>query len=64
MARIITDKKTGNTGLIRCTNAGSVAEKTLASALADAFSQNLPAWKPSSTRCFHFDAEIDAGPFA
>jgi hypothetical protein len=54
--------------LIRCTNAGSVAEKTLASGLADAFSQHLPAWRPSATRYFHFhfhyDAEVDAGLFA
>ncbi len=39
-------------GLIRCASAGSVAEKTLASALADAFSQHLPTWRPSATRCF------------
>jgi hypothetical protein len=31
--------------LIRCANAGSVVEKTLASGLADAFSQHLPAWQ-------------------
>jgi hypothetical protein len=30
-------------------NAGFVVEKTLASALADAFSQHLPAWEPSAT---------------
>jgi hypothetical protein len=38
--------------LIRYANAGFVVEKTLASGLADAFSQHLPAWKPSATRCF------------
>jgi hypothetical protein len=38
--------------LVRCANAGSVAEKTLASGLADAFSQHLPAWRPSATQCF------------
>jgi hypothetical protein len=60
------NKKTGNTGLIRYANAGFVLEKTLASALADAFLQHLPAWRPSATQCFHFyfDAELDAGPFA
>jgi hypothetical protein len=52
MARIIMDKKTGNPGLIRCAIAGSIAEKTLASALAEAFSQHISAWKPSATRCF------------
>jgi hypothetical protein len=35
--------------LIHCANAGFVLEKKLASALADAFSQHLPAWKPSAT---------------
>jgi hypothetical protein len=52
MGKIYTDEKTGNTGLIRCANAGSVAEKTLASALADVFSQHFPAWKPSATPLF------------
>jgi hypothetical protein len=64
MARIITDKKTGNTVLIRYANAGSVVEKTLASGLADAFSQHLPAWKPSVTRCFSKRFLGEAGPFA
>jgi hypothetical protein len=31
--------------LIRYANAGSVVEKTLASGLADAFLQHLPAWQ-------------------
>ena len=39
-------------GLIRCANAGFVVEKTLASGLADAFSQHVPAWKPSATPHF------------
>jgi hypothetical protein len=43
------------TVLIRCANAGSVVEKTLASGLADTFSQHLPAWKPSATQCFQKD---------
>jgi hypothetical protein len=55
MARIITDKKTGNTVLIRYANAGFVVEKTLASGLADAFSQHIPAWKPSANQCFQKD---------
>jgi hypothetical protein len=41
--------------LIRCTNAGSVVEKTLASGLADAFSQHLPAWKQTANQCFQKD---------
>ena len=44
--------KTKKTGLIRYANAVSVMEKTLASPLADAFSQHLPAWRPCATRCF------------
>jgi hypothetical protein len=36
-------------GLIRYANAGSVVEKKLASPLADAFSQHIPAWRPSAT---------------
>jgi hypothetical protein len=53
MARIYTDKKSEkNTGLIHCANAESVVEKTLASALADAFSQHIPAWRPSATPYF------------
>jgi hypothetical protein len=47
-----TDRKTGNTGLIRYANAGFVVEKTLASGLADAFSQHLPAWRPNATPVF------------
>jgi hypothetical protein len=46
------NKKTGNTVFIRYANAESVAEKTLASGLADAFLQHLPAWKPSATPLF------------
>ena len=42
-ARIIADKKTGNSGLIRYAHAGYVMKKTLASGLADAFSQHIPA---------------------
>ena len=61
MARIITDKKTGNTGLIRCTNAGFVVEKTLSSGLADAFSQHLPAWRPSANRCFFYFPHLAQG---
>ena len=62
-----TDRKIENTGLIRCANAGSVMEKTLASGLADAFSQHIPAWRPSATP--HFLPTISArgesaGPFA
>ena len=56
MARIDTDRKIENTGLIRCANAGFVVEKTLASGLADAFSQHIPAWRPSATP--HFLAKI------
>ena len=41
--------KPKSTGLIHCVNAGLVVEKTLASPLADAFSQHLPAWEPSAT---------------
>jgi hypothetical protein len=41
--------------LIRYANAGSVVEKTLASGLADAFSQHIPAWKPSANQCFQKD---------
>ena len=41
--------KTKSTELIHCVNAESVVEKTLASALADAFLQHLPAWEPSAT---------------
>ena len=37
---------------IRCANAGFVVQKTLTSALADAFSQHLPAWRPSATPSF------------
>jgi len=44
MARIIMDKQTENTGLIRYANAGAVLQKTLASGLADAFSKQLLAW--------------------
>jgi hypothetical protein len=40
--------------LIRCANAGSVLEKTLASALADAFSQHLPAWQAKRNPIFSF----------
>jgi hypothetical protein len=47
-----TDKKIENTVLIRCANAGFVVEKTLASGLADAFSQHIPAWRPSATPYF------------
>jgi hypothetical protein len=47
-----TDKTKKITVLIRCANAGSVVEKTLASPLADAFSQHIPAWKPSATPVF------------
>ena len=47
-----------NTVLIRCTNAGFVVEKTLASGLADAFSQHIPAWRPSATP--HFLPTISA----
>ena len=66
MARIDTDRKIENTGLIRCANAGFVVEKTLASGLADAFSQHIPAWRPSATP--HFLPTISArsesaGPF-
>jgi len=69
MGKIIADEKTGNHGLIRCANAGSVLQKTLASGLADAFSKHLPAWRPSATRCFeaYFKEKYqkpDAGPFA
>jgi len=53
MARIIADKKTENNGLIRYANAGYVMEKSLRSGLADAFSQHIPAWKPSATHYFH-----------
>jgi hypothetical protein len=42
--------------LIRCANAGCVVEKTLASGLADAFLQHIPAWKPSATP--HFSPKI------
>jgi hypothetical protein len=41
--------KPKSTGLIRGANAGLVVEKTLARPLADAFSQHIPAWRPSST---------------
>ena len=51
-ARIIADKKTGTSGLIRYAHAGYVMKKTLASGLADAFSQLIPAWKPSATHSF------------
>jgi hypothetical protein len=44
MGRIYTDRKIENTSWIRCANAGCVVEKTLASALSDAFSKHLPAW--------------------
>ena len=44
--------KTKSTGLIHCANAESVVEKTLASPLADAFSQHIPAWRPSATQYF------------
>jgi hypothetical protein len=30
-------------------------EKTLESGLADAFSQHIPAWKPSANQCFQKD---------
>ena len=38
--------------LIHCVNAESVVDKTLASALADAFSQHLPAGEASANRYF------------
>jgi hypothetical protein len=47
-----TDKTKKITVLIRCANAGSVVEKTLASGLAGAFSQHIPAWRPSATPYF------------
>jgi hypothetical protein len=50
--------------LIRYANAGSVVEKTLASGLADAFSQHIPAWKPSANQCFSKRFLGEAGPFA
>jgi hypothetical protein len=43
-------------------NAESVVEKTLASGLPDAFSQHLPAWKPSTTRFFQKDFWAKQGP--
>jgi len=43
MGKIVTDRKKENSGVIRCANAGFVLEKSLASALADAFSQHIPA---------------------
>ena len=52
--------------LIRCANDGFVVEKTLASGLADAFSQHIPAWKPSATRCFFpriSERGVSVGPF-
>jgi len=50
-----TDRKTGNTGLIRYANAGAFLQKTLSSELADAFSQHIPAWRPSANQCFQKD---------
>jgi hypothetical protein len=38
--------------LIRCANAGFVVEKTLASGLADAFSQHIPAWQANRNPVF------------
>jgi hypothetical protein len=53
IARIYTDKKSEKiTGLVRCANAGFVVEKTLASGLADAFLQHIPACRPSATPHF------------
>ena len=59
--------KPKSTGLIRGANAGFVVEKTLASPLAAAFSQHIPAWRPSATP--HFlpkisDQGASAGLFA
>jgi hypothetical protein len=52
MGKIYTDKKIGNTVLIRYANAGTVLQKTLARGLADAFLQHLPAWRPSANPLF------------
>jgi hypothetical protein len=41
--------------LIRYANAGAFLQKNLASELADAFSQHLPAWRPSANQCFQKD---------
>jgi hypothetical protein len=41
--------------LIRCANAGFVAEKTLASALADAFSKHFPAWQAKRNPVFFLE---------
>jgi len=53
--------------LIRCANAGFVVEKTLASGLADAFSQHIPAWKSKRNPVFspnNFFVSRKAGHFA
>ena len=41
-----------STGLISCANAGAVVKKTLASELADAFSQHIPAWQAKRNPVF------------
>ena len=58
-------RKPKSTGLIRYANAGSVVEKKLARPLADAFSQHIPAWRPSATPYFSKKSLSEsAGPFA
>ena len=47
--------------VIRAANARSVVEKTLASGLACAFSQHLPAWKPSATPHIPKDSKAKQG---
>lgn len=54
MGKITTDKNTGNTGLIRYVNAGSVLQITLANELADAFSKHLPTWHAKRNPLFSF----------